>query len=202
MKCRHCPIFLLLLGCLFSSPNHADEACMSEYAQMKASSGKPEYEQAYQAAKACETRASEQKKKDFAETRTTWEAGLDPLTSGGWELAVLSWDGTYAVFGSRRHETRKGSTVAVWFRYEFREQQSSNGTYKSAVERDLYDCERNTTKTVSATYYGENNLVRGGSSYTYDDGKVTWVPIIPGSLADQLLEWACRTPRAQPAKAH
>ena len=104
------------------------------------------------------------------------------------------------MFGSRRHESRKGSTVAVWLRFEYREAQGDG--FKSAVERDIYDCARIASKTLSVTYYNENNLGGApGSSTTYDEDKVSWAPAIHGTVGDFLLDWACKTAsKAQPAK--
>src|SRR5579863_4115220 len=138
---------LLLLGFALSSPGHADEPpCAPELKQAVASAGTPGYEQASQAWKDCQRQADEQKKANYAATRNAWADGLDPLAEGGWTLQGVSRDGTYATFTSRRHETRKGSVVAVWLRFENRESTTSNGiTFKSEVERDLYDCERITS---------------------------------------------------------
>ena len=67
----------------------------------------------------------------------------------------------------------------------------------------MYDCAGIRSKSVSGTYYVNNNLDGAGSSYTYDETKVAWAPAIPGTIGDSLLDWACETipPRAQPAKA-
>jgi hypothetical protein len=195
---------LLLLGCLFSSPGHADETpapCASEWkAATDPSARSGTYEEARAALETCEARAREQKKKEFAQTGSTWAAGLDPLANAGWVLLAVAPDGTNAVFGSRRHETRKGSTVAVWLRFEYREAQGDG--FKSAVERDVYECARIASKALSVTYYSENNL--GGAprnSTTFDEDKVSWAPVIPGTVGDLLLDWVCKTAsKAQPAK--
>ena len=193
---------LLLLGCLFSSSGHADETpCASELKQATDSIGKPEYAQTSKVWADCQVQWEQQKQKVFAETRINWSEGLDPLAGGGWALLNVSRDGSYAVFGSRRHETRKGRVSAVWLRYELREPKSDNAvSYMSEVERTLYDCERIATKSISVVYYKENNLGWGvRSAYTYDEAKVAWTPVVPGTLGDSLLEWACNT---HPAKAH
>jgi hypothetical protein len=193
-------LLLLLLG-MFSLSSRADDTpapCEAEW--QRAIPGKPGYEEAIEAWRECKARADEAKKKEFAETGRAWALGLDPIPTGGWALLQVSGDGTAAVFGSRRHETRKGSVVSIWLRYEERESQTNNGaTFKSEVERTLYDCERIATKAISATYYSENNLSGTGPSYVYDEAKTSWSPVIPGTVGDSLLEWACRT-TTQPAK--
>jgi hypothetical protein len=193
---------LLLLGLALPSPGHTDEtpdSCAEEWKQ--ATSGSPDNSEKMRVWQECAAKAAEQKKAIYAATRNVWADRLDTLPSGGWTLLSVSPDGTYAVFGSRRHGSRRGSVVAVWLRLENREAQSANGTtFKSEVERDLYDCERITSKATSVTYYSDNNLNGPGRSDTYDENKVTWSPVIPGTLGDSLLEWACRTPKTQPAK--
>jgi hypothetical protein len=207
--------FALFLGCLFSSPGRADEApdpCAAESQRYNDSlksftlAGLPE---ASQALSECRKQASEQKalayeqeKKKWPETGATWAAGLNNLPDGGWTLLFVPADGTYAVFGSRRHATRRGSVATVWLRYEYREAQTSLGaSYKSAVNRSLFDCDRIAAKAVSGTTYTNNNLDDPGPSITYEEAKVGWTPVIPGTLNEFLLDWACRTTAgAQSAK--
>lgn len=170
---------------------------------MMAALGKPTYEEASKDWQKCSTIAAEKKKVEFVATRDSWAAALDRLPSGGWIFLQVSSDGTSAIFGSRRHATREGSVVAVWLRTEYREGQSSGSeSFKSVVERYMYDCARMTSKQVSSTFYRANNLAEPGSSLTFEEGKVAWAPVIPGTIGDSLLDWACKTvPRAQPAKA-
>lgn len=208
MKYARFAVLLVLLGCLCSSPAFAsDEAapCPSELQKVltAASANDPNYQKIREAWDECEDRAETAKKADFARTADAWAAGLDRLPGGGWVLLEVRPDGTSAVFGSRRHEIRKGSVVAVWLRTEYRETQANNGiSYKSLVERDMYDCERIANKEVSVAYYGENNLNAPAGSFTFDEEKSTWNPIIPGTVGDSLLDWACRASKAQPAKSH
>jgi hypothetical protein len=114
---------------------------------------------------------------------------------GGWKLLDVSSDGTTAIFGSHRHDSRKGNVVAVWLRYEYRDSRSQNGeSFKSLVERSLYDCDRIASKEISQTAYPDNNLEGVPVlSSTFDEGKVTWTPVIPGTVGDELLDWACKT---------
>jgi hypothetical protein len=191
-----------------TSPARADEApdpCAFEAttALHAAAAGTPEETaEARQALNECYKRATEQRKRELVESRNTWAAGLDKLPAGAWVLLTVASDGTYALFGSHRHGTRKGSVVAVWLRYEYREAKSDSGaTYLSEVERTLYDCERVASKLVAITYYNGNNLDGAGRSSTYDEEKESWDPVIPGTMGDALLDWACRTtPGGQPAK--
>ena len=202
-------ILLLLPVILYAqtSPCRADEdPCAQQYKEWTAAkSGTPEYDQAYKYWQSCQAIVSQQKKTELAGSRDTWAASLDKLPNGGWIYLTVSPDGTYAVFGSHRHAIREGNVVALWLRYEYRESQTNHAAvgYKSVVERDMYDCARVTSKAVADTYYSDNNLGGGGgTSYTYEEKSVTWVPVIPGTLGDTLLDWACKSvPRPQPAKA-
>jgi hypothetical protein len=151
---------LCLLACMTSLPGHAEDApapCAAEHKQWWDELSTPHHEQQSQEAakvlKVCEDQAEATKKADFARTGSTWAAGLDPLPAGGWASLLVSNDGTFSIFGSHRHDSRKGSVVAVWLRTEYREMQTApNGSkFRSAVERDLYDCDRIAQKEVSYT---------------------------------------------------
>jgi hypothetical protein len=192
----------------FASPSRAEDNSDPCALQWKASTdaiGTPGFAEAQDIYRKCTAIADEQKKAEFAATRDPWAASLERLPNGGWTFLMVSPDGTYAVFGSHRHATREGNIVALWLRYEHREQQTNgaNGHYKSDVEREMYDCARVASKGVATTYYPENNLGGVGPSYTYEEAKVAWSPAIPGTVGDFLLDWACKTtPRAQsPAKS-
>jgi hypothetical protein len=200
-------LFAPALLYVFSPPIQADERpnpCANQEQARKDLLGKPGYDEAEKAWQQCATLAIQQRKTELEATRDTWAASLDKLPNGGWIFLMVSPDGTYAVFGSRRHATREGSVVSLWLRYEYREQQTLNGysNVKSVVERDMYDCARVKSKGVSSTYYGENNLGGGtGSSVNSDEAKVSWAPAIPGTVGDYLLDWACKAvPRVPTAK--
>lgn len=199
-------IWLPILLFTFATRSRADESSGPCALQWKAATdaiGTPEFAEEQKHYEACTAIAAEQQKADFAATRATWAASLNKLPNGAWKFLFVSDDGTFAVFGSHRHATREGDIVSLWLRYEYREQHSNgNENYKSEVERDMYNCARTSTKAVSVTYYHENNLDGVGSSFAYDESKVAWVPVIPGTLGDSLLDWACKTTqRAAAAKA-
>jgi len=130
----------------------------------------------------------------FADTKDAWAGTLDKLPSGEWQYLMVSDDGTFATFGSHRHSSREGDIVAIWIRYEFRTPQETGEPFKSLVERDEYDCVRIAARRISYTHYAENNLGTVMSSHTEQfqahDG---WVPVIPGSTGEFLLDWACKT---------
>jgi hypothetical protein len=183
---------------------HADEpdSCALQYKDLMTKVGTPEYAEASEHYKNCSATAAEQKKQHFVETAATWATSLEPMPAGGWGFLEVSADGTLAIFGSRRHATREGNVTALWFRYEYRESQSNgNESYKSAVQRQLYDCARMSSKVVSIALYRESNLSGEGSSNTFDESKIRWAPVIPGTMGDFLLDWACKAaPRAQSPK--
>jgi hypothetical protein len=164
--------------------------------------GSPEYQDDRKHLSACEAEAEKQKKEHFANTAATWATSLDSLPNGGWGLLQVSNDGTMAVFGSRRHEMRAGNVVSLWFRYEFRETQGVGAEqHKSAVQREMYDCARMSVRVVSVSFFGANNLAVPGSSSTYDESKASWTPLIPGTMGDYLLDWACKTTAPKPKPA-
>jgi hypothetical protein len=199
-------LFVPVLFYTFSSPSWAEERPEPCAIQEKASRdaiGKPEYEEAEKTWRTCFALAVEQKKSEYVATRDIWAASLDKLPIGGWVFLMVGQDGTHAVFASHRHATREGNVVSIWLRHEYRESQETIARehYKSAVERAMYDCARVNSKSVSSTYYAENNLSGLGPTYTYDEAKVGWTPAIPGTVGDSLLDWACKTtprPQAKP----
>jgi hypothetical protein len=197
----------------FASASRADEEanppCQPEYKAALDATGSPKFAEAQKQLDDCtalfmqQQEIAEQKKHaEFAVTGHTWAATLDRLPEGGWTFVMVSDEGTYAVFGTRRHAIRTGDVVTVWLRFEYREPQTNSGErYKSQVERKVYDCARMASKTVSDTRYAENNLTGVGASDTYDESKISWTPAIPGTVGDFLIDWACKSvPRAQPAK--
>jgi hypothetical protein len=197
------PILLLALAPSARSAD-APDPCPVQKKAWQDSVGPTEAGKTLEIWNACVALAKGPAKVDFVATRDAWAQSLDKLPNGGWEFLMVSPDGTYAIFGSHRHATREGGIVSLWDRYEFRESQPRNGgaNYKSVVYREMYDCTGVRSKSVSNTYYSENNLSGVGPSYTYEEAKVAWAPVIPGTVGDSLLDWACKTtPRAQPAKA-
>ena len=200
-------LFVPILFFVLSSPSWAEGTtypCASQEKARHDALGKPEYEEVENAWKTCYDLAVQQKKSEYVATRDTWAASLDKLPNGGWVFLMVSPDGTNAIFGSHRHATREGNIVAIWLRYEYRDEQRNDlaSQYKSEVQRNIYDCARVTFKSVAITYYGSNNLSGGeGLPYTYDEAKVAWAPAIPGTIGDSLLDWACKTtprPQAKP----
>jgi hypothetical protein len=200
-------VFAPVLLIVFAASVHAGEkpdSCALQKQAWQDAIGGTEQAKAAEVWRACTVWAKDQQKMELAETRNTWAASLDKLPNGGWEFLMVSPDGAYAIFGSHRHATREGSVVSLWLRYEYRESQTLDGStsYKSVVYRDMNDCAGVRSKFIASTFYGENNLGGSGTSYTHDDGKVAWAPVIPGTVGDSLLDWACKTtPRSQAAKA-
>jgi hypothetical protein len=203
MRWKRISFLLPLLLYAFAPPSRADDTdpCAFQSKEFYGTLGKPENAEASEHLTKCQAAAAEQKKAEFAATRDSWAASLDAMPSGGWVFLLVRPDGTYAVFGSHRHATREGNVVSIWLRYEFREARTDNRntSFKSLVEREMFDCGRAASKSVSDTYYRENNLEGGGSPYVYDESKASWVPLIPGTEGDTLLDWVCKTiPRVQP----
>ena len=136
------------------------------------------------------------KKQNYIETRKVWAASLDKLPNGEWIFLTVSEDGTLAVFATFRNATREENVVSVWQRWEYRDQQPDKS--RSAAVREMYDCVHKASKPVLAVNYAQNNLGNQASSKSYEE---KWVPVVPGTLRDQLLDWACKSvPRAQTAK--
>jgi hypothetical protein len=183
---------LLLMASVCLADNKPSPCALQSEVLSAATPGSREAIDALKHFQECLRLASEQERMDWAVTRHTWAGSLDKLPNGGWVFLTVSEDGTYAVFGSRRHAVREGSVASIWVRYEYRERQSHGGeNYQSDVVRVMYDCARVASKDVAITYYSGSNLEGEPTSYTYDESKVRWSPAIPGTLGDSLLDWAC-----------
>jgi surface-adhesin protein E len=190
------PFLLLALAASAHSADTPDPCARQRQATIDAF-GTPKHAAATELWQACVTWANNQGKEDLVATKDAWAQSLDKLPNGGWMLLMVSDDGTFAVFGSLRHATREGDVVSVWERWEYRERQANNT--RSSVVRKMYDCARVVSKPVSSASYSQSNLSGAASSNAYDE---RWVPVVPGSMGDSLLEWACKsTPRVQAAKA-
>jgi len=126
-----------------------------------------------------------------------WVGTLDPMTSGGWEFRSVANDGSWASYGTEHQMKRSGKIVTIWLRQEFAEpQHDANGdAYLSVVQKTDYDCTKDQARPLLVIYYAENNL-RGGTDTEEADPKQTpWSPVIPGTLAESNLEWACALDR-------
>jgi hypothetical protein len=101
---------------------------------------------------------------------------------------------------------REGAKVYVWFRWEYQHPQpwnhSSNNIVSSLVMREVYDCTRQVSKELSQVGYAENNLQHelNDAQLVFEEGTQKWVPVIPGTIGEYMLNWACTTAPAH-AKA-
>jgi hypothetical protein len=122
-----------------------------------------------------------------------WVATLDPMTSGGWEFRSVANDGSWAAYGTEHQMKRSGKTVTVWLREEFAEaQHDANGdAYLSVVQKTDYDCAKDQARPMLVIYYSENNLKGGTDTEEADPKQAPWTPVIPGTLAESNLQWAC-----------
>jgi hypothetical protein len=122
-----------------------------------------------------------------------WVRTLDPMTSGGWEFRSVAGDGSWAAYGTEHQMKRAGKIVTIWLRQEFAEaQHDGNGdAYLSVVQKTDYDCVKEQARPLLVIYYAENNLKGGANTEEADPKQAPWSPVIPGTLAESNLEWAC-----------
>jgi hypothetical protein len=122
-----------------------------------------------------------------------WVRTLDPMTSGGWEFRSVANDGSWAAFGTDHQMKRSGKIVSIWLRQEFAEaQHDANGdAYLSVVQKTDYDCVKDQARPTLVIYYAENNLKGAADTEEADPKQAPWSPVIPGTLAESNLEWAC-----------
>jgi hypothetical protein len=122
-----------------------------------------------------------------------WVRTLDPMTSGGWEFRSVAGDGSWAAYGTDHQMRRAGKIVTIWLRQEFAEaQHDGNGdAYLSVVQKTDFDCVKDQTRPLLVIYYAENNLKGGADTEEADPKHGPWNPVIPGTLAESNLQWAC-----------
>lgn len=130
-----------------------------------------------------------------------WVRTLNPLTAGGWQFRLVAPDGSWASFSTEHQLKRSGHLVTAWLRQEYPEPQRSNsgGIYLSYVEKMQYDCANERARALLIIYYSENNITGSEESDATDVKEAVWVPIVPGTPAENLYQWACA---AGNAKAH
>lgn|SRR5690348_2131519 len=123
-----------------------------------------------------------------------WVATLLPLPAGGWKYFFdsRSVSNEFALYVSTHKVRFRGSIVTAWFRSEFLTAQSYVGyRYLSAVTRVEMDCKADSTRQLAATFYSENNLAGTADSEVANPKMAQWIPAAPGTLAEQMVDWAC-----------
>jgi hypothetical protein len=124
-----------------------------------------------------------------------WVHTLNPLTAGGWEFRSVAPDGSWAAFSTEKQLKRSGHLVTAWLREEYPEPQRSDsgGVYFSYVEKIQYDCANERARALLIIYYSDNNITGSEESQATDVKQAVWVPIVPGTPAENIYEWACQT---------
>jgi hypothetical protein len=128
-----------------------------------------------------------------------WVRTLNPLTAGGWQFRSVAADGSWASFSTEHQLKRSGHLVTAWLRQEYPEPQRSNGggIYSSYVEKIQYDCAKEQARALLIIYYSENNITGSEESDATDVKEAVWVPIVPGTPAENLYQWACAAGNAK-----
>ena len=127
-----------------------------------------------------------------------WVRTLDPMTAGGWEFRTVAGDGSWAAFTTLHQMKRSGHVVTVWLRQEFAETQADpNGDhYLSMVQRVEYDCGKDRARPALVIYYSDNNMKGAAQTEQADPKQTPWTPIVPGTLGESDLAWACNADAA------
>lgn len=122
-----------------------------------------------------------------------WVRSLNPLSAGGWQFRSVAPDGSWASFSTEHQLKRSGHLVTAWLRQEYPEPQRSNtgNIYLSYVEKIQYDCANERARALLIIYYSDNNITGSEESDATDVKQAVWVPIVPGTPAESLYQWAC-----------
>jgi hypothetical protein len=131
-----------------------------------------------------------------------WVATLDPMSSGGWEFRTVADDGSWASYATTHQMKRSGKTVTAWIRQEFAEPQlDPNGdSYLSVVQKVDYDCAKVKARPLLVIYYTANNIKGGAQTEEVDPKQAAWTPVVPGTLGEANLQWACSADKASSPK--
>lgn len=121
---------------------------------------------------------------------TDWILEVD--NRGQWRPSALSSDSTMMVLTSDKQLQFSGKKVTIWHRFEYKEPIEYLGKYyESFVERDQYDCDSLQNRTVFYNGYEKRNMKGEISGNRIDPDKAVWQAIIPGTMGEQMMEYAC-----------
>jgi len=123
-----------------------------------------------------------------------WLTSLQQMSQGGWQYVTTGESDSDAnvLFVSTHHIMVNGTVVTAWFRWEYQTDMTYGlDTFRSIVTRDRIDCARDVDMTISQTIYSKQNMEGTATSQISDQRTAKWEPIIPGSLGEAELNWAC-----------
>jgi hypothetical protein len=123
-----------------------------------------------------------------------WVRSLTFPGSGDWKLIFLAGDGREADFGTTRNSSRRGEVTQVWVRVENREPQQPQSTATFTE----FDCDRKTMKFLSQRQFSESDMRGEAKTINALDAPE---PILPGTIADSWLAWACEVTKPTPSSA-
>jgi Surface-adhesin protein E len=131
---------------------------------------------------------------DPTEAYEQWLRTLQPLPEGGWRYLTtgLTNSDQTVLYYSTHHIGLNGSMVTAWFRWEY-QHDIPDGLLRvrSLVTRDRIDCASDAEMPLSQTAYSQQNMRGTASAEEVDPKSALWTPIIPGSLGEAELNWAC-----------
>lgn len=119
-----------------------------------------------------------------------WSLALTIPGTGEWEWVGGAPDGSMAFFSTKRNATRVGAVATVWIRAEFRDRHSPQST-ASWME---FNCTKNTVRTLHLMEYGKADLNEPTDTIPTP---TLAAPILPGTVAEAWLEWACKNTKAK-----
>ena len=87
---------------------------------------------------------------------------------------------------------KKGSKVKMWHMQDYlNENYTSDGqAYLSTKQQSEFDCSAEKVKRISFVWY--SGKMGEGNSIIIDNEQGKWVPVVPGSQGEVLLNIACR----------
>jgi hypothetical protein len=116
------------------------------------------------------------------------------MPQGGWQFLTAGEtdNDPNILYFSTHHIIVDGSKVTAWFRWEYQNDVTEGvTTYRSVASREQLDCTRAAEIVISEIVYSGQNMEGTASSQVFDLKTVRWTPIIPGTIGEAELDWAC-----------
>jgi Surface-adhesin protein E len=110
-----------------------------------------------------------------------------------WQKILVQPDGR-SIFVDTENISRQGKLVVSWILTNYNKPQSAahGRVFQSTVEKTLDDCENKRIATVWVIQFAlRDGKGKKGGDYEGDPGTETWVSVVPGSVGDREMDFAC-----------
>ena len=117
---------------------------------------------------------------------------LVTATAASAEWTRVGGSDNYILYVDRATIRRSGNFVKMWDLKDFKtvEKSAAGYSYLSAKTQQEYDCKEERRRDVAFTWFGGK---MGGGKVVYMNSDIgdKWLPILPGSVGEELWKIAC-----------